>query len=65
MPECVCPLCDEVCENPEGECPEEFACKECRESHAAEQALWAATDWSGEVERAWPPLPPIDLDEIL
>ena len=43
----VCPLCDEVAENPEGECPEQFCCQRCRENLKATQALWAATDWSG------------------
>ena len=34
----VCLLCDEVTENPEGECPEQFACKACRERVKAN--LW-------------------------
>ena len=39
----VCPLCDEVCENPEGECPETFCCKTCREEVKA--SLWQPS-WS-------------------
>jgi hypothetical protein len=41
--ETVCPLCDEVCENPKGECPEQFACQACRDKVKAN--LWQPS-WS-------------------
>jgi hypothetical protein len=39
----VCPLCDEVSENPEGECSETFCCKACRGEVKA--SLWQPS-WS-------------------
>jgi hypothetical protein len=39
----VCPLCDEVSENPEGECSETFCCKACRGEVKAN--LWQPS-WS-------------------
>ena len=39
----VCLLCDEVAENPKGECPEQFACQTCRDKVKANlwQPSWA------------------------
>jgi hypothetical protein len=39
----ICPICDEEAENPKGECPEQFACEECRERVKAN--LWEPS-WS-------------------
>ena len=47
----VCLLCDEVAENPKGECPEQFACQTCRDRVKANlwEPSWAkdgSIDWA-------------------